>query len=176
MDHMNPDKSMTSRSNHTIRVADKTDAKQVSSLYKRVWDEYETQFPKELLQSRQPSQERMVQWMDKETYFVAVLEKSIVGVVGCRLMHGTCQLTHMVVEKTHRNSGIGSSLTKRVMEFAKENKSLKVWLDTAPFMKNAISMYEKFGFSKCGYLKKHFWGLDIELYELLLNESKMFLE
>jgi ribosomal protein S18 acetylase RimI-like enzyme len=160
---------MKTQESYSIREAITSDAEQISALYKRVWDEYEAQFPKELLESRQPTENVMMQWMKKETYFVAKLNDSIIGVVGCRLMHGTCQLTHMAVDRLHRGKGIGAGLTKRVIEFAKDNNSFKVWLDTAPFMKEAISLYDKLGFTKCGYLNKHFWGLDMELYELVLS-------
>ena len=160
---------MNSQKPHSVRKAVISDAEQISALYKRVWDEYDTQFPKELKESRQPSEDLMRQWMKQETYFVAVLKDSIAGVVGCRLMHGTCQLTHMAVDRAHRGKGIGASLTERTIEFAKENGALKVWLDTAPFMKEAISLYERYGFTKCGYMRKHFWGLDMEFYELVLT-------
>jgi putative acetyltransferase len=160
---------MSPQKSYSIREASTADAEQISALYKRVWDEYEPQFPKELLESRQPTEDLMIQWMMNETYFVAALDDSIIGVVGCRLMHGTCQLTHMAVDGLHRREGIGKSLTERAIEFAKENNSFKIWLDTAPFMKEAIILYEKLGFIKCGYLNRHFWGLDIELYELVLK-------
>ncbi|MHA2384981.1 MAG: GNAT family N-acetyltransferase [Candidatus Thorarchaeota archaeon] len=166
---MSPQESTNSQKSYSIREAVVSDAEQISALYKRVWDEYEHQFPKALLESRQPTADVMLQWMMKETYFVGELNGSIIGVVGCRLMHGTCQLTHMAVDRLHRGKGIGTGLTKRAIEFAKDSNSFKIWLDTAPFMKEAITLYEKFGFAKCGYLKKHFWGLDMELYELVLS-------
>ncbi|MHA2020809.1 MAG: GNAT family N-acetyltransferase [Candidatus Thorarchaeota archaeon] len=160
---------MNSQKSYSIREAVASDAEQISGLYKRVWDKYEPRFPKELLESRQPTENVMLQWMMKETYFVAELNSSIIGVVGCRLMHGTCQLTHMAVDRLYRGKGIGTGLTRRAIDFAEDSNSFKIWLDTAPFMKEAITLYEKFGFAKCGYLKKHFWGLDIELYELVLS-------
>lgn len=166
---MSPQKPANSQKAYSIRETVTSDAEQISALYKRVWDEYETQFPEELLESRQPTEKMMKQWMRKENYFVAELNNSIIGVVGCRLMHGTCQLTHMAVDKLHRGKGIGTSLTKRAIKFATDNNSFKIWLDTAPFMKEAITLYEKLGFTKCGYLSKHFWGLDMELYELVLG-------
>ncbi|MHA1925823.1 MAG: GNAT family N-acetyltransferase [Candidatus Thorarchaeota archaeon] len=166
---MSPKESTNSQKSYSIREAVTSDAEQISSLYKHVWDEYQPQFPKELLESRQPTEDMMMQWMLKETYFVAELNNSIIGVVGCRLMHGTCQLTHMAVDRLHRGKGIGTSLTQRAIEFTKDNGLFKIWLDTAPFMKEAITLYEKFGFVKCGYLNKHFWGLDMELYELVLS-------
>ncbi|MHA2379413.1 MAG: N-acetyltransferase family protein [Candidatus Thorarchaeota archaeon] len=151
------------------RKAEVTDADQISALYKRVWDEYDALMPRELRESRQPSVREMRGWMEREAYIVAAIGSEVVGVVGCRLMHGTCQLTHMAVDKPHRGAGIGTALVKEVIEFAQSKNSHKVWLDTAPFMQEAISLYVKFGFRKSGYLSKHFWGLDIELYELILT-------
>ena len=158
-----------SNSPHLIRNADKDDAGQISILYKRVWDEFKGDFPKELLKSRQPSMETMMKWLQNDTYLVAVFEDSVIGVVGCRLDHGACLLTHMAVDKSHRKKGIGTALVERVIEYAKQNDAFKVWLDTAPFMKDAISLYEKFGFQRSGYLKRHFWGLDMVFYELILK-------
>ena len=166
---MNSRESTKSQMPYTIREANATDSEKISKLYKRVWDEYKAEFPEELLKSRQPTTGEMKQWMKNETYFVADLNDSIIGVVGCRLMHGTCQLTHMAVDRYQRGKGVGTSLAKIAIEFAKNGDLFKIWLDTAPFMKEAIRLYEKLGFTKCGYLNKHFWGLDMELYELILR-------
>ena len=151
------------------RRAKVADAGQISALYKRVWDEYDTLMPRELRESRQPSVDQMREWMERETYIVAAIGNEVVGVVGCRLMHGTCQLTHMAVDKPHRGAGIGTALVEEVIEFAQSKRLYKVWLDTAPFMEEAISLYVKSGFKKSGFLEKHFWGLDMELYELILT-------
>ncbi|MHA3964182.1 MAG: N-acetyltransferase family protein [Candidatus Thorarchaeota archaeon SMTZ1-45] len=152
-----------------IRCADEEDAEQISALYKRVWDEFKSDFPEKLLQSRQPSKMEMIQWIQQDTYLVVVFRNSIIGVVGCKLEHGACLLTHMAVDKNHRRMGVGTALVEKVIEYAKENDSFKVWLDTAPFMSDAISLYERFGFKKSGYLQRHFWGLDVALYELVLK-------
>ncbi|MFX1264829.1 MAG: GNAT family N-acetyltransferase [Promethearchaeota archaeon] len=169
MQTMHDKDSKPSNDDFTIRMSEIADAYQISALYKRVWDEYDTLMPRELRESRQPSVSEMREWMKRETYIVAAIGSEVVGVVGCRLMHGTCQLTHMAVDKPHRGAGIGTALVKKAIDFARSKKSHKIWLDTAPFMEEAISIYMKFGFRKSGYLKKHFWGLDIELYELVLS-------
>lgn len=152
-----------------IRYADEDDADQISALYKQVWNEFANDFPKELLQSRQPSKDEMIQWLQQDTYLVALFRDSVIGVVGCKLEHGACLLTHMAVHKNHRRTGVGTALVEKVIEYAKDNDSFKVWLDTAPFMSDAISLYERFGFKKSGYLQRHFWGLDVALYELVLK-------
>ena len=64
---MSPQESENSQNSYSIRAAIITDAEQISALYKRVWDEYETRFPKELLESRQPTEDVMRLWMENES-------------------------------------------------------------------------------------------------------------
>ena len=153
---------------YQIEQARRRDAVEISSLYERVWDEYRSEFPDELVRARQPTVEQMKEWMRHDAYFVAREGSRIVGVVGCSLKYGTCLLMYMVVDREHRKRGIGSALTERAIKYAKENKAVKVWLDTTPRLKEAISLYEKFEFVRCGHLRKHYWGEDIYLYELML--------
>lgn len=152
-----------------IRFAKTSDALGISTLYSNVWNQYADRFPEELLESRTPSPDETLTWLQTDTYFVAETTNEIVGVVGCIFKHGTCYLTHMVVDAEHRRSGIGQALVEKVLETARESKATKVWLNTVEFLKEAISLYEKNGFKKCAYLRKHLWGLDVELYELVFD-------
>lgn len=156
-------------SDYIIRTATAKDASEISKLYKSVWGEYADRFPSELLTSRTPSTDGILEWMKKDIYFVVDHAGKLVGVVGCRFEHGTCCLTHLAVQKEHRKQGIGRSLVERVIQAAKDENASKVWLDTVPFLEVAISLYEKYGFKKCGHLRKHLWGLDMELYELVFE-------
>jgi ribosomal protein S18 acetylase RimI-like enzyme len=151
-----------------IRFASSEDAENISLLYKKVWNDYTGIFPENLKAARQPSTIEMVQWLQKDSYIVATKNDKLVGVVGIAFKHGACLLMHMVVDKNSRRIGIGSALVEKAIAYAKKNGATKVWLDTVPILKEAIALYTKYGFKKCGYLKKHYWGADIELYELLL--------
>jgi len=153
---------------HSIEVAKESDAANIAVLYKRVWDEYGGKFPDELVKARQPSAEQVKEWTKLDTYFVAKEGPRIIGVMGCSLKHGTCLLMHMVVDERYRKRGIGSALTKKAVDYARENGAIKVWLDTTPRLKEAMALYEKHGFVRRGHLRKHYWGEDIYLYELML--------
>jgi GNAT superfamily N-acetyltransferase len=148
-----------------IEMAGESDAVEIAALYKRVWDEYGGELPDELVKARQPSAEQMKEWIRHDTYFVAKEGALIVGVMGCSLKHGACLLVHMVVDGNYRKRGIGSALTEKAIDYAKENGAAKVWLDTSPRLRKAIALYEKHGFVRCGHLRKHYWGEDIYLYE-----------
>ncbi|MFW9982470.1 MAG: GNAT family N-acetyltransferase [Candidatus Thorarchaeota archaeon] len=153
----------------TIRLALESDASSISSLYSRVWSDYSDRFPKELLESRTPSPDETVTWLQTDTYFVAETSKEVVGVVGCIFKHGTCYLTHMAVTPEHRRHGIGQALVDVVIETARKHNAAKVWLNTVPFLTEALSLYEKNGFKKCAYMRRHLWGLDVELFELVFD-------
>jgi ribosomal protein S18 acetylase RimI-like enzyme len=75
----------------------------------------------------------------------------------------------MAVDEKFRKQGIGTALTKKVIEYAKEKNASKVWLDTTPRLTEAISLYKKMGFKECGYFRKHYWGEDIKFFELLFD-------
>jgi GNAT superfamily N-acetyltransferase len=152
-----------------IRKAVGDDAFELSKLYKKVWDEQKGCFPDGLLQARQPDEHGMKAWLSKETYFVAITNKTIVGVVGCFMEHGTCKAIHMVVDKTWRGKGIGSTLLNTVEEFAREHQAHKLWFDTSTRLVDAIHFYKHKGFRVAGELQRHFWGEDIVLFEKLLS-------
>ena len=156
---------------YTIRNATKDDASHISMLYSSVWNTYADKFPEELLIARTPSPEETVTWLETDSYFVAEMDERIVGVVGCSFNHGACCLIHMVVDERCRRQGIGQALVEAVIEKAYEEGATKVWLDTLPFLEDAISLYKKNGFRKCGYLEKHLWNLDLELYELVFDKK-----
>jgi putative acetyltransferase len=151
-----------------IELATESDAAEIAALYKKVWDEYKGIFPHQLVRARQPSVEQMKEWMRQDAYFVARIGSQIVGVMGCSLKHGTCLLMHMVVDRRCRKRGIGSALTEKAIGYANQNGATKVWLDTTPRLNEAMALYQKHGFVRCGHLRKHYWGEDVYLYELVL--------
>lgn len=75
----------------------------------------------------------------------------------------------MAVTPEHRRHGIGQALVDVVIETARKHNAVKVWLNTVPFLTEAISLYEKNGFEKCAYMRRHLWGLDVELFELVFD-------
>ncbi|MFX0078452.1 MAG: GNAT family N-acetyltransferase [Candidatus Hermodarchaeota archaeon] len=156
----------------TFRVfqAKPEDAVGISALYKQVLDDYREVLPEELIDSRQPSPIQVKDRLRRYTHYVAKTGNQIIGVVGCSLVHGTCMLKHMVVDQRYQRRGVGTALTRQVIDFARKNNVTKVWLDTVPIFSEAISLYHKLGFRKSGTLRQHFWGADVELYELILTE------
>lgn len=148
--------------------AGKDDAKEISELYRTVWESHTGLFPRDLMVNRMPLAGEVAEAMGSKTYYVIREEGSIVGVVRLTMDHGACLLDRMVVHPGHRGKGIGEALTKHAIEWAGKKKAEKIWLDTSPKLEDAMALYEKMGFRECGYFRRHYWGEDIKFYELIL--------
>jgi putative acetyltransferase len=88
------------------------------------------------------------------SYFVAELNGSVLGGAGifpsAGLPKDTCELVKMYLIPDARKIGLGRKLINICLEKAKETGYQKVYLETLPELKQAVKVYEKFGFT---YLK-----------------------
>jgi len=90
----------------------------------------------------------------KSKYFVAELNGTVIGGAGIfpteNLPEGYCELVKMYLSKDARGLGLGRMMIHKCLETAKEIGFTKVYLETMPELRKAVTVYEKFGFE---YLK-----------------------
>jgi len=88
-------------------------------------------------------------------YFLAAQNEKVLGGAGIFPSHGlpegTCELVKMYLLPEARQIGLGKKLIGLCLEKAMEIGYKKVYLETLPELKQAVKVYEKFGFS---YLKQ----------------------
>ena len=82
--------------------------------------------------------------------FVAELDEKIVGIALVYYRFSTWKgrtihLEDLIVSESHRGTGIGMALYKKVMEFADENKVKRVEWNVLDWNTNAIEFYENTG-------------------------------
>ena len=86
----------------------------------------------------------------RSKYFLAELNNKIVGGGGIYPTDGlppdTCELVKMYLLPEARGLGLGRSLIEKCIEEAAENGFKKIYLETMPELKQALTVYEKFGF------------------------------
>jgi len=84
-------------------------------------------------------------------YFVAEDNGSLLGGAGIfptpGLPDGVCELVKMYLHKDTRGKGLGRALIEKCLEEARRMGYKKVYLETMPELRKAVSVYEKFGFS-----------------------------
>ena len=90
--------------------------------------------------------------VERSVYFIAEIEGNIVGGGGISPTNGlsedTCELVKMYLLPEARGKGIGAALLNKCLETAKQKGFNKVYLESLPELKRAITVYEKFGFKK----------------------------
>ena len=83
-------------------------------------------------------------------YFIARLNDKIIGGGGifpsAALPEDTCELVKMYLLPEARGTGIGAALINLCMDTARSKGFKKMYIETMPELKRAISVYEKFGF------------------------------
>ena len=86
----------------------------------------------------------------RSKYFLAEINNKIVGGGGIYPTDGlppdTCELVKMYLLPEARGFGLGRTLIEKCIEAAAENGFKKIYLETMPELKQALSVYEKFGF------------------------------
>jgi putative acetyltransferase len=83
-------------------------------------------------------------------YFIARINDKIIGGGGifpsAALPEDTCELVKMYLLPEARGTGIGAALINLCMDTARSKGFKKMYIETMPELKRAISVYEKFGF------------------------------
>ena len=86
----------------------------------------------------------------RSTYFVALENGHIMGGAGIYPSDGlpddTCELVKMYLVPAARGKGLGKQLIEQSLQFAKQAGYKKVYLETMPELKKAVTVYEKFNF------------------------------
>jgi putative acetyltransferase len=83
-------------------------------------------------------------------YFVAEKDGRILGGGGIFPSEGlpadTCELVKMYLAPDARNLGLGKQLIQLCMDHARQLGYRKIYLETLPELRQAVKVYEKFGF------------------------------
>lgn len=131
-----------------VRKAERQDMPQVLDLIKEL----------AVFEKEPDAVEVTVEDLEKEGYgnnplfhcFVAELDEKIVGIALVYYRFSTWKgrtihLEDLIVSESHRGTGIGMALYKKVMEFADDNKVKRVEWNVLDWNTNAIKFYENTG-------------------------------
>ena len=88
---------------------------------------------------------------DNAIYFVAEIDGNIVGAAGISQLENTtdniCELQKMYFLPEARGKGLGSEMMHKCLAAAKHLGYDKCYLETLPYMKSAVKLYQKSGFT-----------------------------
>lgn len=102
----------------------------------------------------------------KNAFFIAVERDRVVGNALLKWV-GASDLG-MAVAVDRRGQGVGRALLEACIQWAERNGIHKIELKVWPHNEPAIALYEKFGFEREGYMKRHYRRRNGELWDCVL--------
>jgi len=137
-------------SNITIRSIQRSDNPELAVIVRDTLTEFGANVPGTVYFD--PSTDALYELFQtsKSVYFIAEVEGKILGGGGIYptedLPQNTCELVKMYLLPQGRGIGLGGMLMERCLETAQSNGFEQVYLETLPELKQAVKVYEKFGF------------------------------
>ncbi len=144
------------------------DVPDVVALFRKVWEPYHAGFPPEVQREWQPTPLEFTSGMEGVTYFAAKRGNRLIGIVGCRMGAGACQLINLCVDAEERRHGIATALLAAAHGWAQHANARSLFVDVLVRFQEALALFKASGFKEAGTLRKHFWGEDVRIYEKIL--------
>lgn len=97
---------------------------------------------------------------NNSSYLLLQYESEFVSYGGLKIILDEAELMNIVTKKDKRHMGFAKLLLKSLISFAQEKQCTKINLEVNENNKNAIKLYESFGFKTVGLRKKYYNNVD----------------
>lgn len=118
------------------------------------------------VRSRRDTDYLLEDWQREECFLVAQEGDEIRGYLDMTVQawHRTGWINDMAVSKRYRRQGIGTTLLRAAVRWAKDHELRAVMLETQTKNYPAISFYRKHGFTFCGFNDDYYTNQDIAVF------------
>jgi putative acetyltransferase len=153
-----------------IRRANAENASAVALVLRRAFAEFEPLYTKKGYAATTPEAETIVIRMQEGPLWLAVMEQQIVGTTSAVLQETGLYVRGMAVLPKARGFGVGRRLLEEVEAFAMANGCKRLFLNTTPFLRRAIRLYEDFGFRATDRQPHDLYGTPLFSMEKILAQ------
>jgi len=146
-----------------IRPIQQKDNPQIANIIRATLEEFDANKPGTVYYDATTDHLYELFQAKRSGYFIAEVNGKMMGGGGYFHSDGlpddTCELVKMYLLPESRGKKIGANIILKSMEEAKKNGFTKMYLETMPELKRAISTYEKFGFTYLTGSNGKYWTL-----------------
>ncbi len=156
---------------YIIRPAANKDSSEIKALIFGILEEYKLSSDPESTDSDLENIEQY--YTNNNGIFDVILNPGgeIIASTGIfRINKKTCELRKMYLRKSYRGMGLGKFLLDHSIEEAKRLGYKKIILETASVLKEAISLYERYGFEQ--YKPEHISRRCDKTYFLIIDNNE----
>lgn len=101
-------------------------------------------------------------------YYIAYFKNLPIAYIGTSYIYEDMDIIDIVVTPEYRKKGIASLLMNKVIYFCRENNIKRILLEVRKNNAPALSLYNKFKFTKISTRKNYYKDQDAYIYELKL--------
>ena len=87
---------------------------------------------------------------------VAKKDNVVLGYVSFMVLVDECQILNFATKNEFKRQGVAKSVMDALLEYCKNSRICKIFLEVRVSNEAAIALYEKYGFSSVGISKNHF--------------------
>lgn len=131
-----------------IRLAAAEDSEEVFEILRESFVEYRSRYTAAAYAATVPEPSKVLERLRQGPVWIARLEATPVGTVSAVESAEGVYLRGMAVVPSARAHGVGWRLLETVERFARERGAARLYLSSTPFLRQAISLYERFGFHR----------------------------
>jgi GNAT superfamily N-acetyltransferase len=150
-----------------IRMAVPDEASSIASLLARSFAEYESSYTPEAFAVTISTPDRIRDRIDEGPVWLALRNEIVVGTLSAVARGEALYLRGMAVDPRARGDGIGRELLECAEDYAIRNGFERMFLRTTPFLKGAIRLYERYGFSRSNEKSDDLYGT--LLFTMVMN-------
>lgn len=129
-----------------LRTAVPEDSEKIASVLAAAFSEHESAYTAKAYAATVPSVEEIRKRFGEGKNWVAVCKDQIIGTVSVVPKKDSLYIRSMAIMPEVRGKQIGEQLLKEIENYAVARNYEKLVLNTTPFLKRAIQLYEKFDF------------------------------
>jgi putative acetyltransferase len=155
-----------------IRMAVPDEASSIAALLARSFAEYESSYTPEAFAATISTLDRIRDRISEGPVWLALRNDIVVGTLSAVARGEALYLRGMAVDPGARGDGIGRELLECAEDYAIRNGFERLFLSTTPFLKSAIRLYERYGFSRSNEKSDDLFGTPLFTMVMNLPASK----
>lgn len=138
--------NMDTNSAIEIRLALIKDIDAIAFVLRQAFIAYELDYPPAAFAATTPTADQIRERWEEGPVWVTVQNELVVGTMAAVAKDSGLYVRSMAVLPASRGQGIGRMLLQTAEDFAIHHRHSRIFLSTTPYLKEAIRLYEHFGF------------------------------
>lgn len=144
------------------------DAAEIEALFKEVWPTA-MEYPEEWRRKRTLSREEIVREMKGGYYYFGIrMDGRIVGLYKASIRGDSVLGEHQTVHPSYQGQGLAITMYGQIINFAKEKKCKKVYVNILRDQIASVKCVDKFRFHKKGKPYEQAKGMLVQMYEKIV--------